>query len=79
MLDVRYLGHAVRQRRQVRRASGSFQIALAVHFLRQRNQVDGLLAFAQRDHLCEHPPVLVEKKVLGPQMLDRRIQRMVVQ
>jgi len=29
--------------------------------------------------LCKHPPVLIQKKVLRPQMLDRWIQRVVVQ
>ncbi len=34
---------------------------------------------AQRDHLREHAPVLVQKKIFRPQMLDRRIQRIVIQ
>ncbi len=79
VLDVRNLRHAVRQRRQVRRAPGRFQVPLAIQLLGQRHQVDRLLHLAQRDHLREHAPVLVQKKIFRPQMLDRRIQRIVIQ
>jgi len=50
-----------------------------MQFFRQRHQVDGLLAFAQRDHLRKHPAVLVQKKIFGPQMFDGGIQRVVIQ
>ncbi len=79
MLDVGYLRHAICERCQVRRAPGSFQVALAVQLFGQCHQVNGLLHLAQRDHLRKYPPVLVQKKILGPKMLDGRIQRVVVQ
>ena len=79
MLDVRYLGHAVGERRQVRRAAGGFQVALAVELLGQGHKVDGLLPFAQRDHLCEDAPMLEQKEILRTEMFDRPIQRVVVQ
>src|SRR2546430_17630506 len=79
MLDVRYLGHAVGERRQVRRAAGGFQVALAVELLGQGHKVDRLLPFAQHDHLCEDAPMLEQKEILRTEMFDRPIQRVVVQ
>ena len=60
-------------------SSASFQVAPAVQFFGQRDQIDGLLAFPQRDHLRKDAPVLVQKEVLGAKVLDCGVQRMVVQ
>ena len=79
VLDVGYLWHAVGERRQVRCAAGGFQVALAVELLGQGHKVDGLLPFAQRDHLCEDAPMLEQKEILRTEMFDRPIQRVVVQ
>ena len=79
VLNVRDLGHAIGQRRQIRRPSRGFQVAPAVQFFGQRDQIDGLLAFPQRDHLRKNPPVLVQEEVLRAKILDCGVQRMVVQ
>ena len=58
MLHVRNPRHPVHQLRQIRRASGRFQFAASVQFLRQRHEVDGLLRSRQRNHLLVDVPVL---------------------
>ena len=79
MLDVRNARHAIGQRSQVWRAPGRFQFALAVQFVGQCHQVDGLLVFAEDHHVREDAAVLVEEKILGSQGFDGGIQRVIVQ
>jgi len=50
-----------------------------VQLLRQRHQIDGLLALAQRDHVREHAPVVIVKEVLGAEIFDSDVQRIVIQ
>ena len=79
MLDVRYSRHAVGERGEVRRSTGSFQIATAMQFFGQGDEVDRLLRFAERDHLGENTAVLIEKKIVRTQMLDRSVKSIVVE
>src|SRR5215831_220282 len=53
VLDVRDARHAIGQRSEIRRAAGGFQLAFAMQFVGQGHQVDGLLAFAELDHVRE--------------------------
>jgi len=62
-----------------REASGCLQITTAVQFFREGDEVDGLLRFAERNHLRENAAVLIEKEILRAQMLDRRVQSIVVE
>src|SRR5215469_624855 len=64
VLDVGYARHAVGQRSEVRRAARSFEFAFAVQFFGQGHQVDGLLAFAERNHVGKDTTVLIEEKNL---------------
>src|SRR5713101_2999294 len=79
MLDVRNLGHAVGERRQIRSAARRLEFAPAVQFFCKRDQVNGLLALAQRDHLRVDAPMLVQEEILGTQILDRGIEGVVIQ
>ncbi len=45
----------------------------------KRDQVNGLLALAQRDHLRVDAPMLVQEEILGTQILDRGIEGVVIQ
>jgi len=79
VFDVRDARHAVHQLRQIGGAAGGFQVSLAVQLLGERHQVDGLLRFAKHDHLLEDAAVLVEEKVLGLELLDCRVEGVVIQ
>src|SRR5215472_8795846 len=79
MLDVRDAWHAVGQRSQVRRAARRFEFAFAMQFVSQGDQVDGLLALAQRDHVRKYALVLVKEEIFRAQRFQGRIQRLIVQ
>ena len=63
----------------IRRSARGLQLALAMQLVGERNQVDGLLRLAQLDHLAENAPVLIEEEILGLQLFDRRVQRVVIE
>src|SRR6516164_9253786 len=46
---------------------------------RKRNQINGLLALAEGDHLVEDPAVLLQEEILRLQALDSGVERMVVE
>ena len=50
-----------------------------MQFLGEGNQVDGLLAFSERDHLGKDATVLVEKKVFGLESFDSGVQRVIIE
>ncbi len=50
-----------------------------MQFIGQRDQVDGLLAFAKRNHVSEYTLVLGQKKIFGTQRFHRSVQRMIVE
>ncbi len=79
MLHVGDARHAVGERSEIGRAAGSVQIAAAVQFFRERDEVNGLLAFAERDHLGENAAMLIEEEIFGLQMLDGGIERVVIE
>ena len=45
----------------------------------ERDEVDGLLAFAKRDHLGEDAAVLVEEKIFGLEIFDGGVEGVVVE
>src|SRR6267143_145357 len=60
-------------------AAGGFKIAAAVEFFGEGDEVDGLLAFAERDHLGEDAAVLVEEEILGLEIFDGGVEGVVVE
>jgi hypothetical protein len=79
MLHVRHARHTIGERREIRRTAGGFEFPEAMQFFRQRDEVNGLLRFAERDHLHEDAAMLIEKKIFGAQVFDCGIQRVVVE
>jgi hypothetical protein len=45
----------------------------------ERDEIDRLLRFAKRDHLHENTAMLIEEKIFGAKILDRGVQRVVVE
>jgi hypothetical protein len=52
---------------------------VAVQLFGERDEVDGLLGFAERDHLQENAAVLIEKEIFGAQILDGGVERVIVE
>ena len=52
---------------------------MAVKFFGERDQVDGVLRFAERDHLQEDAAMLIEKEIFGAQILDGGVERVIVE
>ena len=50
-----------------------------MQFVGQGHEVDGLLAFAKRNHVCKDATVLIEEKIFGSQRFDGGVQRVVVE
>src|SRR6266852_1849880 len=63
VLDVGDAGHAVGEGGEVRRAAGGFEIAAAVELFGEGDEVDGLLALAEGDHLGEDAAVLIKEEI----------------
>ena len=79
VLDVGDARHAVGERSEIGRAAGGFEFAVAVQLFGERDEVDGLLRFAERDHLHEDAAVLIEKEIFGAQIFDSGVERVVVE
>ena len=79
MLHVGDARHAVGERGEIRRAAGSVQIAVAMQFFGEGDEIDGLLAFAEGNHLGENAAMLVEEEIFGLQMLDGGIEGVVIE
>ena len=56
-----------------------YAFAKAMQLFRQRDEIDRLLRFAERDHLQEDAAMLIEEKVFSAKIFNRRIQRIVVE
>src|SRR5262249_3844565 len=67
------------QRSEIRRATGRIEVAAAVQLLCKCNEVDGLLAFTERDHLREDAAMLIEKEILGTKRFDGGIESVIVE
>ena len=70
---------AVNQRRDVGRPAHLVQFAGAPQLLFERDEVDGLTAFHQAEHLPEHAPVRVAEEVDVLDVLDRLVDGLGVQ
>ncbi len=79
VLDVGDVRHAVHQLRDVGRAADGFQFAAALQLLGERHQVDGLLRFAESDHLLVDAPVMIVEEILGLELLDGGVEGVVVE
>ena len=79
VLDVGDVRHAVHQLRDVRRAADRFQFAAALQLLGQRHEIDGLLRFAERDHLLVDAAVMIVEKIFGLELFDGGIDGVVVE
>ncbi len=79
VLDVGDAGHAVGEGGEIGSAAGGFKIAAAVEFFGEGDEVDGLLAFAEGDHLGEDAAVLVEEEILGLEIFDGGVEGVVVE
>lgn len=79
VLDVGNFGHAVGKSGEIGSAAGGFQIAVAVKFFGESDEVDGVLGFAESDHLVKDAAVLIEEKVSAAEMLDGGVERMVIE
>jgi hypothetical protein len=55
---------------EVGRAARGFEFAGAMQRFGKRNEVNGLLAFAEGDHLIENAAMLFEEKVFGLEVFD---------
>src|SRR5437879_4760350 len=52
---------------------------MAVELFGEGNEVDGLLGFAERDHLGEDAAVLIEEEIFGLEIFDRGVEGVVVE
>ena len=79
VLDVGNFGHAIGERGEIGRAAGSFEIAAAMELFGEGDEVDGLLGFAERNHLREDAAVLIEKEIFRAEILDGGVEGVVVE
>jgi hypothetical protein len=52
---------------------------VAMEFFGEGDEIDGLLGFAERDHLQEDAAVLVEEEVFGAEIFDGGVEGVVVE
>ena len=79
VLDVGDVRHAVRERGEIGSAAGGFQFAAAVQFFGERDEVDGLLGFAESDHVRENVAVMREKKSSGLSVSTAALRALIVE
>src|SRR4029077_2078530 len=79
VLDVGDLGHAVGESGEVGSATGGLQVSTAMHLFGERDEVNGLLGLAKRDHLGKDAAVMIEKEVFGAEILDGRVEGVVIE
>jgi hypothetical protein len=78
VLDVGRSRYAVGQRRDVGRPPDLVQLPGPRQFFLQRDEVDGMTAFAERHHLVEDAAVRITEEVLGVDQLGGVVERVVV-
>src|SRR5712675_2666159 len=79
VLDVGDAGHAIGERGEVGGAAGGFEITAAVELFGEGDEVDGLLGFAEGDHLGEDATVLVEEEIFGLEIFYCGVEGVVVE
>ena len=79
---VRHVGDArnpIDERGKVRRAARGFEFAAAMQFFAKRDEVNGLLGFAKRNHLIKHALMLRQEKIFGLERLDGGVEGIIVE
>src|SRR5713101_7068112 len=79
VLDVGDAGHAVGEGGEIGRAASGFEVAAAVELFGEGDEVDGLLALAEGDHLSEDAAVLIEEEIFGLEIFDGGVEGVVVE
>ena len=79
VLDVGDAGNAVGQAGEIRSATRGFQFSATVQFLGEGNEIDGVLGFAERDHLLKNVAVLRKEEIVGFECLDGGVEGVVVE
>jgi hypothetical protein len=79
VLDVADPRHAIGERGKIWSAAGGFEFAYAVQGFGERDQVNGLLVFAERDHLIEDAAVLFQEKIFGLEIFDGGVEGVIIE
>ena len=79
VLDVGRARHAVDERGDVGRAADLVELAGSPELLFERDQIDGVAALGQLDHLVEDAPVRVAEEIVRVDHLGGEVERVVVQ
>ncbi len=79
MFNVADAGHPISKRSEIRSAAGGFEFAHAVQGFGERDQVNGLLVFAERDHLIEDAAVLFQEKIFGLEIFDGGVEGVIIE
>src|SRR6267143_5358392 len=79
VLDVGDARHAIGEGGEIGRAAGGFEIAAAVKLFGESDEVDGLLAFTEGDHLGEDAAMLIEEEIFGLEIFDGGVEGVVVE
>ena len=78
VLDVGAARHAVGERRDVGGAADFLELARSLQLVLQRDQVDGVVALAERDHLVEDAAMRIAEEVARVDQLGGVVERLVV-
>ena len=79
VLDVGRARHAIDKGGNVGGATDRIDFTGPLQFVLERDQVDGVAAFGELDHLLEDAPVRIAEEVVGVDHFGREVERVVVQ
>ena len=78
VLDVGAARHAVGERRDVGGTADLLELARSRQLVLQRDEIDGVVALAERDHLVEDAAMRVAEEVARVDQLGGVVERLVV-
>ena len=79
VLDVGRARYAIDERRDVGRPADLLEVARTAQLLFERDEIDGVAALGERDHLVEDASMGLAKEVAGVDDLRCEVERVVVQ
>jgi hypothetical protein len=79
MLDVGNARDAIHQRGKIGRAAGGFEFTATMEFFAESDEINGMLGFAEGDHLVENVAMLRKEKIVGLEGLDGGVEGIVIE
>jgi hypothetical protein len=79
MVHIRDAWKPIGQLREIRNTAGCFELTAAAQILHQRDDIDGLLLFAELNHALKNLAMLREEEIFRAQFFDGSIEGMIVE